>query len=138
VTWIADWQGTRGWIQTKRHKIWDYYRQTLEQWALAQSVRLPFVPQHCEHAAHMFYLIMPSPSERDRFIRYLKAKGILAVFHYTPLHISDMGLQLGSHKGDCPVCEDVSARLVRLPFSNKLGPPELDRIASVIRDFRVQ
>ena len=64
----------------------------------------------------MFYLLMPSMERRDALIRHLRSAGILAVCHYLPLHLSSMGRRLGGQVGDCPVTEDVSPRLVRLPF----------------------
>ncbi|HRF99031.1 MAG TPA: DegT/DnrJ/EryC1/StrS family aminotransferase, partial [Aggregatilineales bacterium] len=69
---------------------------------------------------HMYYLLMPSLKERQAFIEHLKAQGILAVFHYLPLHLSEMGQRFGGKVGDCPVTESVSDRLVRLPFYNDL------------------
>jgi dTDP-4-amino-4,6-dideoxygalactose transaminase len=128
----------RDWIQNKRHAIWNFYFNGLEQWAGEQTVRLPVVPEHCEHPAHMFYLVMPSPADRDRLISHLKERNILSVFHYTPLHLSEMGLRFGGRPGDCPVCEDVSARLLRLPFSNKLALPDLNRVVAAIREFPCQ
>ena len=68
----------------------------------------------------MFYLLLPSLDARNGLIAHLKAHGILSVFHYLPLHLSDMGQQFGGQPGDCPVTEDVSDRLLRLPFFNSL------------------
>jgi dTDP-4-amino-4,6-dideoxygalactose transaminase len=82
----------------------------------------------------MFYLLMPSLEARQSLIRRLKGKGILAVFHYLPLHLSAMGRGFGGREGDCPVAEDVSDRLLRLPFYNDLSEDELSWIVKAIRE----
>lgn len=103
-------------IQIKRKTIWNYYYEHLQDWAITNNIRLPIIPEHCEQAYHMFYLLMPSLETRTNFIKYLKKNKIAAVFHYLPLHQSDMGQKIGGKKYNCPVTEDISDRLVRLPF----------------------
>jgi len=76
----------------------------------------------------MFYLLMPNLDVRTRFIAYMKEKGILCVFHYLPLHISEMGLKFGGKIGDCPVTEDISDRLVRLPLFYNMTEGEQGRV----------
>jgi dTDP-4-amino-4,6-dideoxygalactose transaminase len=124
-------------IQSSRERIWAYYLENLNDWARQQDVRLPIVPDHCEQAYHMFYLLMPSLAERQRLIEHLKANQIQAAFHYQPLNLSAMGRQLGGGDGDCPVTERVADTLVRLPFYNRLGEQDLERIVSVVGEFRV-
>ncbi len=103
-------------IQRARMRIWQRYFDELEPWALRHDVRLPYVPRHCEHPAHLFYLIFPSSRQRDRMIEHLKSKGILSVFHYVPLHLSPMGRRFGGRKGQCPIAESIAGRLLRLPL----------------------
>ena len=117
-------------IQNKRRRIWCYYQQHLQEWAERHGVRLPFVPPECEQSYHMFYLVLPSLEHRQALIAHLKNQGILSVFHYVPLHLSDMGRKYGARKAHCPVTEDVSSRLVRLPFYNDLTEEEQDRVVS--------
>ena len=81
----------------------------------------------------MYYLLFPSLSARQKLITHLKSEGILAVFHYLPLHLSKMGQQLGGRPGDCPVTEDVSDRLLRLPFYNDLTEAEQDRVIEAVK-----
>jgi len=122
-------------IQQKRRTIWQFYAEQLAGWARAAGVGLPFIPPHCDQACHMFYLLMPSLEERQQLIAGLKERGILSVFHYLPLHCSPMGIRLGGKPGDCPVSEEVSDRLVRLPFFNDLGIAEQERIVSAVREI---
>jgi dTDP-4-amino-4,6-dideoxygalactose transaminase len=83
----------------------------------------------------MFYLLTRSHDERSALIRHLKSSGIHAVFHYVPLHLSEMGARLGGRPGECPVTEDISDRLVRLPFFTTLARPDQDRVITEIRAF---
>lgn len=123
-------------IQQRRGQIWHRYYEELKPWAAANQVRLPFVPPHCEQPFHMFYMLFPGLETRTRFIQALKEKGIYAVFHYLPLHLSDMGQKFGGTAGDCPVTEDISDRLVRLPLFYNLSDPEQDFIIETILQFK--
>ena len=122
-------------IQVSRKKVWLKYRIGLHDWALAHDVQLPFVPAHCDQAYHMFYILMPSLVIRQKLIDHLKYRGILSVFHYLPLHLSEMGKRYGGRPGHCPVCEDVSDRLLRLPFYNSLSEAEQDEVIDAIKSF---
>lgn len=122
-------------IQAKRRQVWEYYYEHLQDWAQEHDIRLPIVPDYCEQAYHMFYLLMPSLEKRQAMIAHLKEQGIFAVFHYLPLHLSQMGQQFGGKEGDCPVTEDVSDRLLRLPFYNDLTEADQARVVASIRDF---
>lgn len=123
-------------IQGIRQRIWNHYQATLGDWAAANDVRLPVIPDHCGQAYHMFYLILPSLERRQAFIAHLKNLGIVSPFHYLPLHLSDMGRGFGGKAGDCPVTEDVSDRLVRLPFYNDLTDEDLARVTEGVLTFR--
>lgn len=122
-------------IQAKRRHIWTFYQHALEGWASAHQVQLPIVPPECEQPYHMFYLLLPSLDHRQRLIVYLKERGIQSVFHYLPLHLSDVGKRMGGKPGDCPVTEDVSDRLLRLPFYNDLTDGELEHVVGALQGF---
>ena len=126
-----------GWerIQARRRVIWETYHQGLSSWAAATGVRLPTVPGQCEQAYHMFYLLLADLEARTAFIRYLRERGICSVFHYLPLHLSAMGRTFGGKEGDCPVTEQVSDRLVRLPFYSGLTDKQLDLVMDVVTRF---
>ncbi len=95
------------------------------------------VPAYCEQSYHMYYLIMPSLEKRQALISFLKSRGILSVFHYVPLHLSPMGRRMGGRKGACPVSEEKSERLVRLPFFNSLSEEDQGKVIQAIREFYV-
>jgi len=113
-------------IQANRKKIWENYYEQLNAWANENNIRFPIIPEYCEQPYHMFYLLMPTLEKRNLFIQHLKKNGIMAVFHYLPLHLSEMGKKFGGKVGDCPVAENISDRLVRLPFYNDLNIKDLN------------
>ena len=92
-------------------------------------------PAHCEQPYHIFYLVAASLEQRTRLIAHLEQRGILAVFHYLPLHLSEMGQRLGGKPGDCPVTEDLSDRLLRLPFYKDLSEEEQAYVVDSLRAF---
>ena len=122
-------------IMQRRKKIWDYYASNLNDWARNVGVRLPFVPNHVEQSYHMYFVVFSDLETRSRFIAHLKRRNVSAVFHYQALNTSPMGLQLGGSPGQCPVAEQMSDRLVRLPFHNALSERDLERIIFSIQEF---
>lgn len=122
-------------IQTKRKEIWELYDVELKPWAIKSGVQQPVVPEHCEQAWHMYYLILPTPEIRRALIDHLKGYGVISVFHYLPLHISAYAKRWGGKVGDCPVTEYVSERLLRLPFYNMLTLEDQERVIEAILEF---
>jgi len=122
-------------IQSRRKRIWECYQSNLSHWAAQAGVRLPVIPEHCSQPYHMFYLLMPALSARQALIAFLKARGIQSVFHYLPLHTSEMGHRFGGRLGDCPVTEDITDRLVRLPFHAQLSPDDQELVIQAIQSF---
>ena len=122
-------------IQAKRKLIWETYFENLKDWAYNQGIKLPIVPSHCEQSYHLFYLLLPSLKARQSLIAHLAEQEILAVFHYLPLHLSPMGRRYGGKEGDCPVAEDISDRLLRLPFFFGLTQSEQEQVIDSLRMF---
>jgi dTDP-4-amino-4,6-dideoxygalactose transaminase len=124
-------------IQARRQRLWQRYREGLAEWARAQQVALPVVPAHCQPPAHLFHLLLPSLSARQALIAHLKQRGIQTVFHYLPLHLSEFGRRCGGQPGDCPVAEDVSDRLLRLPLYFALTDAEQEEVIAGVQAFNV-
>jgi dTDP-4-amino-4,6-dideoxygalactose transaminase len=124
-------------IQEKRKRIWTFYLEHLREWSAEVGARLPIIPEGCEQAYHMFYVILPSSGYRDALIAHLKSQGILSVFHYVPLHLSPAGRKFAGRKFECPVTEDLSARLLRLPFYNDITPHEQGRVVNAAVNYRM-
>jgi dTDP-4-amino-4,6-dideoxygalactose transaminase len=123
-------------IQSMRRQIWENYARELASWAETNGARLPIIPPECEQSYHMFYLIMPSFESRQALISHLAGLGILAVFHYLPLHLSSMGLRFGGCEGDCPVTEKIAERLLRLPFYTGMTKSEQMQVVEAVSTFR--
>lgn len=122
-------------IQAARERIWTRYSRSLEAWARGRGVNLPHVPPHCTSSRHLFHLLLPSLEERDAFIAHMRERGVHAIFHYLPLHLSEKGRLYGGRAGDCPVAESVSDRLVRLPLFASLGDAEQQRVIDAACSF---
>ena len=122
-------------IQLHRKQVWELYYVGLKDWADAHGVQLPRIPEHCEQSYHMFYMLLPTLELRQNLIAYLRERGVYSVFHYLPLHLSDMGQSFGGKMGDCPVTERVSDQLIRLPFYNALTSSEQEQVIDLIQGF---
>lgn len=122
-------------IQQQRHAVWSRYALELADWAHREGVRLPILPSDRTHPAHLFHLRLGSIEDRDRFIAHLRSWGVMAVFHYQPLHLSPFGKRY--HSGlPLPVSEEAGRTLVRLPLFADLSSQEVDAVVEAVRSFR--
>ena len=124
-----------GEIQTKRHAVWSRYAAELRLWAAEQGVRLPEIPVEAHHTAHLFHMRFADLETRSRFIDHMAAAGINTVFHYQPLHLSDVGRRFGGQDGQHPVTEEVSDTLVRLPLFESLSEEQVNRVVDRVTSF---
>lgn len=122
-------------ILERRRAIHEGYAQRLAPLEQAGLLLGPRVPAHCQQNYHMFYIILRDEQSREGLASYLRERGIQAVSHYVPLHLSPMGRRWGYVDGSLPVTEDLSARLLRLPLFYALTPAEQDEICGHIGDF---
>jgi len=122
-------------ITERRRRIFDNYREALAPLEEAGFMKLPIRPGHCQGNHHMFYLLLETEVVRDGLLEFLKSRGILAVFHYLPLHLSPMGRAFGGREGQFPVTESVSSRLVRLPFYNDLSAADQETVIRSVQAF---
>ena len=122
-------------IKKERLKIWEYYYQALRKLQEENIISLPIIPENCEHNAHMFYIKVNDLETRTNLLNYLKENGILAVFHYVPLHTSPAGRKYGEYVGMDNFTTRESERLVRLPLYYGLTKKEVDFIVEKIKDF---
>lgn len=122
-------------ITKKREQIYNFYLKGLQPLAEKELIQLPFVPDNCDSNCHLFPIILKNENKRNQLMAYLKSKGILAVFHYLPLHLSPVGLSMGYAKGDFPVTESFSGRLLRLPFYYELSEEDQRKVVTAIHTF---
>jgi dTDP-4-amino-4,6-dideoxygalactose transaminase len=125
-------------IQEKRRRVWSRYYESLSDWAERNDVKLPVIPPQCEQSYHMFYMLLPSVGHRESLISDLKARSILSVFHYAPLHLSEAGKRFADRPSECPVTEEVSERLLRLPFYTNLTESDQEQVTAAVTNSRVR
>jgi dTDP-4-amino-4,6-dideoxygalactose transaminase len=122
-------------ITARRREIFLHYSDLLAPLVDRGQIRVPFIPQHCTPNYHMFYLLAADLAERTALIEHLRKAGILAVFHYVPLHSSPFAKTLGLPKLDLPVTDNVSSRLLRLPMYYDLTDREVAEVAEAVAGF---
>lgn len=122
-------------INDDRLATWRAYYDAFLPLAEAGRVELPTVPQGCVHNAHMFYLKVADLAERTAFIDHLKGRGVMAVFHYVPLHSSPAGLRYGRFSGADEFTTRESDRLVRLPLYYGLAEKDRETVVEAVLDF---
>jgi dTDP-4-amino-4,6-dideoxygalactose transaminase len=121
-----------GAIQERRAAVVARYRAGLTDWAAREGVRLPAELPERDPNHHIFYLLYPEPARRDRALKALRAGGVMATFHYVPLHSAPQGRRLGADH-ELPVTERVAATLLRLPLHARLADPDVDRVIDAVR-----
>ena len=117
-------------IQAKRKAVWDRYRDALAPYAGDQGFTIMETPGERTSAYHMFYVLLDSRERRTAVLESMRAAGVQATFHYVPLHSSDAGRMFAARQTECPVTDDISGRLLRLPFYNNLSQEESDRVVA--------
>jgi dTDP-4-amino-4,6-dideoxygalactose transaminase len=122
-------------ITARRRRVYETYLSALQPLADRGLLKLPSIPQHCGSNYHMFYVLVADLATRTALIEHLKAAGVLAVFHYVPLHTSPVGLSLGYEAGMLPVTESVSERLLRLPMYAGLEDAEVAMVSDAVHAF---
>lgn len=121
-------------ILSERLALWKLYREAFARAAAREWLMLPTVPVHCQHNAHMFYVLLRSLDQRERVIKHLADRGINAVFHYVPLHSSPAGRRFGRASGSMTVTDAVGDHLLRLPLWVGLPPERLAEIAGLVEE----
>jgi dTDP-4-amino-4,6-dideoxygalactose transaminase len=122
-------------IAERRRSLYHRYRELLNPLAEDGLLRLPHTPDDCESNHHLFYVLLPNMALRDALMAHLRQADILAVFHYVPLHCSPMGKTFGFADGDLPVTEELSGRLLRLPFYYELTEVDQMRVVDQMKAF---
>jgi dTDP-4-amino-4,6-dideoxygalactose transaminase len=122
-------------ITERRRQIYDTYRSELKPLWEESIIDIPALPEGCKSNSHIFFIVLKNQETRDSLMAHLKQQGIQAVFHYVPLHTSQMGQRLGYRQGDLPITEEMSGRLLRLPLFNDLSESEQARVIEQVTAF---
>ena len=115
--------------------VWNLYKEGLTDLEKEGYLQLPFIPEECEHNAHMFYIKSRDLEERTELISYLRKKDINAVFHYVPLHSSPAGSKFGRFFREDRYTTKESDRLIRLPLHYNLSDENVIYICEALIDF---
>lgn len=122
-------------INNSRLELWNRYYEMLRPLADKGFIELPFIPEHCIHNAHMFYIKTKDIEERTSLITHLKENGVTAVFHYVPLHSAPAGKKFGRFCGEDRFTSKESERLVRLPMYYGLSESDENKVCDIINKF---
>lgn len=122
-------------ITARRREVHQFYLETLSPLEERELLSIPATPAGCETNFHMFYVLLGDRESRDALMAHLKQNEIGAVFHYVPLHTSAMGKRYGYREGDLPLTENLSARLLRLPFYAGITRDDQKRVVSCLAGY---
>jgi len=123
-------------ITERRRAIFETYTRLLGPLADQGLVSLPYTPPPCTNNYHLFYLLLEDAAQRDALMAYLDGRGVNAVIHYVPLHSSPAGLRFArTHGTELPVTDEISGRLLRLPFFHEITTPQQEEVCRHVTDF---
>lgn len=122
-------------INQRRLALWRRYRQALAPLAARGRIDVPVITPDCVQNGHMYYLKLRDITDRQAFIRHMKAADILTVFHYIPLHDSPAGQRFGRFHGEDRFTTRESRRLVRLPLFYNLSDDDQSRVIDAINGY---
>lgn len=122
-------------INDDRLNSWNHYFSSLSILSENGKIDLPYIPEECDHNAHMFYIKAQDIEERTSLISYLKERNVQAVFHYVPLHSSEGGKKYGRFYGEDIYTTSESNRLLRLPMYYGLKKEDIDYVCRCIKEF---
>ncbi|MBP2634702.1 MAG: TDP-4-oxo-6-deoxy-D-glucose transaminase [Firmicutes bacterium] len=121
-------------IDRARMKVWNRYQESFAAAEKYNKFRRPIIPKEISHNGHIYYLLLPTASDRDQMLQRLQVKGIGVVFHYIPLHSSPAGIRYGRICGDMGVTDSVASRLIRLPLWGEMKEEEVELVISLVQD----
>ncbi|MGC9964583.1 MAG: dTDP-4-amino-4,6-dideoxygalactose transaminase [Syntrophobacteraceae bacterium] len=122
-------------ITAARLEAWNRYHELLEPFESGGHLRRPIVPAECRHNAHMYYILLPPGVDRQVVLSEMKHRGISAIFHYVPLHLSPAGLRYCRTSGELPVTDSVSQRLIRLPLWMGISYEQQIRVVNCLAEL---
>lgn len=123
-------------IAARRRTVYDFYFDRLTPLADSGHLRLPVIPPNCTSNYHLFYVLLKSGEVRTRLMEFLRQRSIQAVFHYVPLHSAPLGRKVAANQNaTLPVTDDISERLLRLPFYHDIQTVEQQLVVDAIAEF---
>lgn len=121
-------------ITQQRLELWYRYHELLAPLEAKGVLRRPYIPEGCQHNAHMYYVLLSSEMDRQQVLAEMKRNNIFPVFHYVPLHSSPAGRRYGKISGTLPITDAFSERLIRLPLWLNLTDAQQDKVVTVLKE----
>jgi dTDP-4-amino-4,6-dideoxygalactose transaminase len=122
-------------IYNNRMETWNFYNEALRPLADKGLIEQPYIPEECGHNAHMYYIKAADLEQRSALIKHLKDNGILAVFHYIPLHSAPAGVKFGRFHGEDEYTTKESERLLRLPLYYGITQEDREKVVASVFSF---
>lgn len=122
-------------LQSNRMNTWNTYYEMLSPLCEKGFITLPFIPDYCDHNAHMFYIKCKDTSERDAMLDHMRLHGVGGVFHYIPLHSAPAGSRFGEFRGEDVYTTKESERLIRLPLYYNIEESDIEKVVQVVNSF---
>jgi len=122
-------------ITEDRLSTWNFYRSELKEWECEGRIKLPFIPDGCEPNGHIFYVKTEDRESRDSLLVYLREQGIMAAFHYIPLHSSPAGKQYGRFHGEDEYTTKESECLLRLPLFYGMSMDDKIQVVEAVKTW---
>lgn len=120
-------------INARRLEIWNEYDKFLKEFG--GKIKRPFIPENCQHTAHMYYIVFENLAKRTHFINFMKEQKISTAFHYIPLHSSPAGKKFCRTPFPMNITDKIADTLVRLPLFYELNEKDMNYIQSIIAKF---
>jgi dTDP-4-amino-4,6-dideoxygalactose transaminase len=119
-------------LTAERRRIWELYHEALEPLEEGGSLRRPVIPDHVEHNAHIYYVLLEGDEDKEHVLAELNARDVNAVFHFVPLHSSPGGMCFGRAAGPLPNTDATAQRLIRLPLWSGMTETQALRVADTL------
>lgn len=122
-------------INNDRLNTWSTYHQAFAELEAQEKLVRPTVPAECTHNAHMYYLKARDLDERTALLEHLKNAGVMAVFHYVPLHSAFAGHRFSRFHGTDRYTTSESESLLRLPIWYGMQEAEREQVINAVKSF---
>lgn len=124
-------------ITRRRREICESYRKHFSNYVATNRIEIQHVPNGVQTSGHLFFMKMRDETDRFNFIKHLRKRGVVANFHYSPLHSSPAGRKYGRLSGEDNVTTRDSLRLVRLPVFSNMNAEQQEIVCQAVQDFFV-
>jgi perosamine synthetase len=116
-----------------RSRVAELYRDAL---AVVEGLQLPCPDLDGNRRGWFVFVVqLPRGLDRDSVVRALGERGIPSKPYFPAVHLMTYYReQFGHREGEFPVCEDVAARSIALPFFPEMSDGQVERVAVALRE----